>query len=318
MCVIWAAQEIKLILPAQIFQFSQNNKEQIMNRILTTVLAISLSAVSLCEAEAQRRSFSGNGGNFRRGGMNRSFEMNEETAKEWASLQKELEKKDPKAFAEIKKLAATNLPAAYNKMQALARKNNLKMPRTAGTMRGRWGANRAGERGGMGRRGNFGGNRMNPAGKRTEAEAKIAEKFPAEYAAYKKSAESNMLKLKELAAKSGVKLPANSEEMAYVNKKYAKELEGLQWRERFAKLREVLEKEGYEMSFGGFGNFPGRGREPQMTRPAPPAKRDFSRNDLARKAKQQYPEEWQEYVELNKKDKRAARKKLEALLDKVR
>ncbi|MBR2364921.1 MAG: hypothetical protein IKA79_06955 [Lentisphaeria bacterium] len=289
-----------------------------MNRILTAVIALSLSTASLFEADAQRRS-SG------RPGMNRSFEMSEKTQKEWANLQTELEKKDPEGFREIKKLAETNLPAAFNKMQRLAAKAGLKTPRP-NFSRSNMSRRNNGEgpgREGFGRREgmrgrSFGGPRMNNAGqKRTEVEAKIAEKFPAEYAAYKKAVEENRLKLKDLAAKSGEKLPANAEEMAFVTKKYEKELEGLQWRERFAKLRELLEKEGYEFSFG-FSGTPGSFRSPADTpRPAPPPKRDFSRNELARKAKQQYPEEWQEYMLLNRKDKQAAKAKLEELLKKV-
>ena len=289
-----------------------------MKKIITAILAASLSTVTFFTAEAQRRAPGGN-----RGGMNRrTMEMNESTKKEWATLQAELAKKDPKGFEEVKKLAETNLPAAYNKMQLLMQKAGLRAPRpqfARGNM-----PRREGMRGREGFRGGpFGGNRggmmnmPNPGQKRAEVEARIAEKFPQEYAAVKKSAEENLMKLRDLAVKTGVKLPANADEMAYVTKKYEKELEGLSRQERFAKLRECLEKEGYEFSFGSFGGFRA-GMTPAAPKAAPPAKRDFSRNDLARKAKQQYPEEWQEYVELNKTDKNAAAAKLEALLKKVK
>lgn len=287
-----------------------------MNKFVTAILAVSLSAATVFSANAQRRS----SGENRSGRTNRTrnFEMNDKTKKEWADLQAKLEKRDPEGFKEVRKLAETNLPAAYNKMQILLRKAGLQTPRPQfsrnnmnrrNEMRGRegMGGNRAFGRGGM--------NRMNPAQKRAEAEAKIAEKFPAEYAAYKKAVEENRTKLKELAAKTGIKLPATSEDMAFVSKKYEKELQELSWQERFTKLRELLEKEGYEISFGPSAGFR-EGMTPK--KPAPPAKRDFSRNDLARKAKQQYPEEWQEFIELNRKDKKAAAAKLEALLNKVK
>ena len=289
-----------------------------MKKIITAILAVSLSTVSFFTAEAQRRSSGEN-----RGRMNRSprtVKMNDSMKKEWAELQTELAKKDPEGFKEVKKLAETNLPAAYNKMQLLIQKAGLKAPRP------RFSRNNMPRREGMrGREGfggrPFGGNRggmmnmPNPGQKRAEAEAGIAQKFPQEYAAVKKSEEENRAKLRDLAVKSGIKLPANAEEMAYVAKKYEKELERLSRQERFAKMRECLEKEGYEFSFGPFGGFRGG---TAAVKPAPPAKRDFSRNDLARKAKQQYPEEWQEYVELTRKDKKAAAEKLETLLKKVK
>lgn len=300
-----------------------------MKKILIAALAVSLSTVSFFTAEAQRRS---SGENSRSGRMNRtrSFEMNDTTRKEWAALQKELEKKDSKGFNEVKELAKTNLPAAFHKMQLLVQKHGLKAPRSPISRNAFPRRNRgengdfSGRREGMQRRpfpGNFrrGMARMNPGEKRAEAEKKIAEKFPAEYAAYKKSVEESRNKIKDLAVKSGIKLPANAGEMAFVTKKYEKELSNLQWNERFAKLREFLEKEGYEMSFGSFsGSF----NRPRSTMdpppPAQPAKRDFSRNALARKVKQQFPEEWQEYVRLSREDKKAANAKLEELFKKVK
>ena len=301
-----------------------------MKKIFTAILAVSLSAATILTAEAQRRSSGENRSSRMRG--NRSVEMNDTTKKEWANLQKELEKKDPKEFQEVKELAKTNLPAAFHKMQLLIQKTGLKAPRSPFSgmpRRGRAenGEGSGGRREGMMRGGFPGGNfrggmgmrRVNPGEKRAEAEKKIAEKFPAEYAAYKKAEEENRLKLKDLAAKTGIKLPANAVEMAVITKKYEKELSGLQWQERFAKLNEILEKEGYEISSGTFGSF-GRFRNPtrESPRPEAPAKRDFSRNDLARKAKQQFPEEWQEYVRLSREDKKAANAKLEELFKKVK
>ena len=310
-----------------------------MKRFLTAVFALSLSAAVLFDAQAQRPDSSRGGMRGRPGqGPGRTQEMNENTKKEWAELQTALAKKDPKGFEEVKKLAETNLPAAFNKMQILAAKAGLRTPRPQFS-RGGFGRPREGGREGFGGRGEgfggrgegfggrggmrgqgFGGRggMMNPGQRRADAEAKIAEKFPREYAEYKKSTEDNRVKIKELAEKTGIKLPANAEETAYVTKKYEKELEGLQWQERFSKMRELMEKEGYEMGFGGFGGGFGRRDGGSSARPEPPAKRDFSRNDLARKAKQQFPEEWEEYVKLNRTDKDAAKAKLEELLKKVK
>ncbi|MBP5183052.1 MAG: hypothetical protein J6331_08515 [Lentisphaeria bacterium] len=274
-------------------------------------------------------------------GPGRTQEMNETTKKEWAELQTALAKKDPKGFEEVKKLAETNLPAAFNKMQLLAARAGLKTPRPQFSRGGGMGRREGGREGfggrgegfggrgeGFGGRGGgmrgqgFGGGRggmMNPGQRRADAEAKIAEKFPKEYAEYKKSTENNRVRIKELAEKTGIKLPANAEETAYVTRKYEKELEGLQWQERFSRMRELMEKEGYEMGFGGFGGgFGRRDGGGASARPEPPAKRDFSRNDMARKIKQQYPEEWEEYVKLNRTDKNAAKAKLEELMKKVK
>lgn len=303
-----------------------------MKKSVWMILVLTLAAATfVCEAQERRE-----GRNFRRGAgrygqMRREVRpMSESDAKAWLEVQGKLKKQDAKGYAEVEKLAATNLAAAFNKMQLLAAKAKISTPSQAprrmmnGRMRGGMG-NMGGRRGmgmgGMTRMGGMGA--MNGTSARKEAEDSIKAKFPAEFAAYEKKIEENRTYLKDLAKKAKVTLPADFSDLAFIRKKYAAQLQGLDFRASMEKLRELAEKEGYAMGGGNSGRYGHSGRmgnqeNTSSALPPPPPKRDFSRNQLARKVRERFPAEWNEYITLRKSDKAAAEKKLEELLKRVK
>ena len=117
-----------------------------MNRIVSMLVTAGLFAGSILLAQEGGRR--GRGQN--RGGRSQmQMQMNEETAKKWSDVQAQLKKKYPDKFAEIEKLAQTNLAEANMKMIQLARQAKLNIPPMGG---------RGGFRGGFGGRpGGFGG-----------------------------------------------------------------------------------------------------------------------------------------------------------------
>ena len=166
---------------------------------------------------------------------------------------------------------------------------------------------------GMRRRNGFnrgfnGGMRQNP---RAEAEKKLKELYPAEYAEVQKLRDDAEKKLQELAKKANITLPAApksmSERMDELKKKYPKEMaeyEELQKTDRraaFAKLRTLLEKEG--VTFGPQG----RNQEARM--------RENPNNKL-REARNKYPEDWKKIQEVRKSDPAKARTMTRELLQK--
>lgn len=259
--------------------------------------------------------------------------MSESDAGSWKEVQEKLRKFDAKEYGEIEKLAASNLAAAFNKMLLLAEKAKINTPAASISrsrrpmMRGGMNGGRPGMGGMMGRGGfrgagmGRGGMFMNPSA-RNEAEKAIQAKFPAEFAAYEKKQEETRSFLKELAGKAKVSLPADMSDLAYIRKKYASELNGLDFRASFEKLRSLVEKEGYTMGNGGssgrFGRGGMEGGEASSALPPPPPKRDLARAQLARKVRDRFPAQWKEYVTLRKTDKAAAEKKLEELLKLVK
>ena len=148
-------------------------------------------------------------------------------------------------------------------------------------------------------RGFNGGMRQNP---RAEAEKKLKELYPAEFAEIQKLRDDAEKKLQALAKKANITLPAPpksmSERMEELKKKYPKEMaeyEELQKTDRraaFAKLRTLLEKEG--VSFGPQG----RNQQAGM--------RD-NPNKKLREAQKKYPEEWKKIREIRKSDPGKAR-----------
>lgn len=170
---------------------------------------------------------------------------------------------------------------------------------------------RGGERRGMERR--------DP---RAEAEAKIKEKFPAEYAEIEKLRAEADAKLKELAKKAGVEIPKTyAELMTELKEKFPKEMaeiEELRKTDRmaaFRKQRELAEKAGIEFPMpggrnGGMG--PGAGRE----QGEPPRMRMNQMQQL-RELRRRYPKEMAEFEELRKTDPAAARAKFQELTAKL-
>lgn len=169
-----------------------------------------------------------------------------------------------------------------------------------------------------GERGNR-GNRMGRFGRmqdpRTEAEQKLKEQYPAEFAEIQKLRDEAEKKLQELAKKANIELPARpkswQERMADLKKKYPKEYaeyEELQKTDRraaFAKLREMMEKDGQKMGF------PGRAE-----RPAPPPPRENVNRKL-RELKKKYPAEFAEIQKVHKENPAKARQMTQDLLKKA-
>lgn len=162
---------------------------------------------------------------------------------------------------------------------------------------------------------------------RAEAEAKIKEKFPTEYAEIEKLRADADAKLKELAVKAGIELPKTyAEVIAEIKTKFPKEMaefEELQKTDRmaaFRKLRELAEKAGVSLprpggmggpGMGGMGG-PGAGRE-DADQPPP----RVNPMQQLRELRQKYPKEMAEIEELRKTDPAAARVKMQQLAAKL-
>ena len=305
-----------------------------MNRIVSMLVTAGLFAGSIVLAQEGGRR--GRGQN-RGGRPQMQMQMNEETARKWSDLQSQLKKKYPEKFAEIEKLAQTNLAEANMKMIQLARqaKLNIPMPGGRGGFRGRGGQGGegfGGGRGGFGRGEGFGGGRggfgrggrggMGMMGnrERAEAEAKIKAKFPKEYAAIEKTREQAEEQLQALAKKADVKLPltmeARMKKMAMIREKYKAEFEEI------AKLREtdpqaarertaeIYKREGLDMPMmpdfrrqGGEG----RNQPPQARRGNP-----MQKMAAIRKA---YPEEMKKIAPLRQEDPPKFRAELRKLAE---
>ena len=111
------------------------------------------------------------------------------------------------------------------------------------------GGRRSGRPGGWNREGRRGGMMGAPVNPRAEAEAKIKEKFPEEFAAIEKMRAEAEAKLQELAKKAGVEIPKTmSEQLAELKAKYPKEMAEIEElgktdrRAAFQKIRELAEK----------------------------------------------------------------------------
>ena len=312
-----------------------------MNRIVSMLVTAGLFAGSILLAQEGGRR--GRGQN-RGGRPQMQMQMNEETAKKWSDVQAQLKKKYPDKFAEIEKLAQTNLAQANMKMIQLARQAKLNIPMPGGRgFRGRggqggggFGGGRGGfgpgegfggGRGGFGRgegfgggRGGFGGMGMMGNRERVEAEAKIKAKFPKEYAAIEKSREQAEEQLQALAKKADVKLPltmeARMKKMAAIREKYKAEFEEI------AKLREsdpqaarertaeIYKREGLDMpmmpDFRRQGNGD-RNQPPQARRGNP-----MQKFEAIRKA---YPEEMKKIAPLRQDDPAKFRAELRKLAE---
>ena len=293
------------------------------------ILVFALGVMTLCEAQEreERRNFQrGRRNNYMRSPEVRALSSSD--TKAWQEVQEKVKKADPKGYAEVEKLAASNLGAAFNKFQLMAQKAGVSMPSTRpgrrmmgqgmrnNRMGNRWGGNMR-----MGRGGRPGMGMMGGSSQRSEAENAIKAKFPQEFAAYEKKQEETRNYIKALAKKAKISLPADFSDLAYIRKKYAAQLKDLDFRQSMEKIRALAEQEGYAVnapSGGRFGVRGGMDAEASSALPPPPPKRDFSRNMLARKVRERYPAEWKEYLELRRTDRAAADKKLEELLKKVK
>ena len=242
-----------------------------MNKLIVSFVMAGLLVGSMLFAQDNGRR---NRNQNRSGGRPPMQQRSEENAKKWADVQSQLKKKYPEKFAEIEKLAQTNIAEAMQKMTQLAREAKIATPFQRGGFGGREGfggrdGGRDGGREGFGGRGGFGGrdggfggrggfgggregfgNRGGFGGgqggqfggmmgnrQRREAEAQIKAKFPKEYAEIDKAQEQAEAKLQELAKKAEIKLPLTQEAMM---KKMAAVREKYKAEfEEIAKLRET-------------------------------------------------------------------------------
>ena len=159
-----------------------------------------------------------------------------------------------------------------------------------------------------GRNFNF-GPRQNP---RAEAEKKLKEQYPAEYAEIEKLRAEAEEKLKALAKKANIELPeapkSMEERMADLKKKYPKEMEEIEAlrktdpRASFMKLRELMMKENG-------GKMPGGENRPAMRE---------NQQKVLRDAQKKYPEDWKEIQRVRKSDPAKARQMTKDLIEKFK
>jgi len=302
-----------------------------MKKMITMLVTAGLFAGCLLNAQENGR---------RNRGGRPAMQMNEETAKKWSDIQSQLKKKSPEKYAEIEKLAQTNIPQAMQKLIQLARESGIETPmRQRGGRggegfggRGGRGEGFGGGRGGFGPRGGegFGGGqrfgRFQGGQQRIEAEEKIKEKFPTEYAEIEKMRNKAEEQLLALAKKADVKLPMPPEAMqrkwAAIREKYKAEFEEIRklWqsdpqaaRERTA---EIFRREGIEMPVMGQG-FRRPGGENSMNTPPPPRRGNAGR-DMRQKFEQirkAYPEEMKKIMALRQEDPQKFRQEMKKLAE---
>ncbi len=166
---------------------------------------------------------------------------------------------------------------------------------------------------------------------RAEAEAKIKEKFPAEYTEIVKQRKELEEKLQALAGKAGVKLPlseeARREKMENFRTKYAKELSEIETlrksdpREAMEKMRALLEKEGLDMpfnnlhgrrSFRGNDNDRRDGKAEDGNSLPPP--RVNRMEEMREELKARYPEKFAQVESLREENPREYRKQFMELV----
>lgn len=189
---------------------------------------------------------------------------------------------------------------------------------------GQSGGRRSGRPGGWSREGRRGGMMMGaPVNPRAEAEAKIKEKFPEEYAAVEKMRAEAEAKLQELAKKAGVEIPKTmTEQLAELKAKFPKEMAEIEElgktdrRAAFQKIRELAEKAGVKLTMPDMGGRPGMpGRNGSEDAPPPPPRENPMRQ--LRLLRQKFPEEMAEIDRLRRSDPEAARTKTRDLLKKL-
>lgn len=241
---------------------------------------------------------------------------------EFAKAQAQLKAKNPTEFAEIEKLAATDLAAAMEKMSELARKSDIRLPRTS----------EEGRRPMPGGRGEFSGRRGgSPGGDRSgmmmnfgplawmQAISVIQSKFPEEYAAIAAERTAADAKLTELAGKAKVTLPDTPELLLrkleaadQAGCAEAVKLAGDDPRAAMRKINEIAEKAGISLMPSGMRRRFGGRDAAEKSAAAPPQMRE---NPMARlrELQRQYPEEMKQIAELRKSDPKKANEMLRDL-----
>jgi len=252
-------------------------------------------------------------------------------ASEYSDAQAKVKAKYPKEFAEIQQLAATDMAAAQKKLQELAAKGSIRLPRESSYSgrsgfsgrsgqfnRGQFGRGQSG-RGGM--NGRFGRGGMGGRGmqfnmlQRYLAEKQIAGKFPAEYAAADKEFLAAVAKLEALAAKAKVTLPISTEIQlrklrAKAPEEFAKleELSKSDPRAVFGKLRELSETHKIPL-----WESRDRRRDNDHRPPAPAPAARKSPQQIMRDLRKAYPEEMKKIMALREEDPRLFARKIQEL-----
>lgn len=243
-------------------------------------------------------------------------------AGEYSEAQAKVKEKYPKEFAEIQQLAATDMAAALKKLQELAAKGSISLPReSSNSGRGGYsGYSRQFNRGQSGR-GQFGRNRMGGRGmqfnmlQRYIAEKQIAGKFPAEYAAADKEFLTAVAKLESLAARAKVTLPLSLEiQLRKLRAKspgeFAKleELSQTDPRSVFSKIRELSEKHQIPL-----WESRDRRQENSVRPPAPAPAARKNPQQIMRVLRKVYPEEMKKIMALREENPRLFARKLQEL-----
>ena len=150
---------------------------------------------------------------------------------------------------------------------------------------------------------------------RAEAEKKLKEQYPAEWAEIQKLRDEAEKKLQELAKKAGVELPeppkSMEERMADLKKKYPAEyaeyenLLKIDRRAAFGKFREMMMKEH---------NSSNSGTSAPAAPPVP--KRENAGRQIA-ELQRKYPAEWAEIQTIRKRDPEKAKQMIRDLLKKA-
>lgn len=242
-------------------------------------------------------------------------------AGEYAEAQAKVKAKYPKEFAEIRQLAATDMDAAQKKLQALAARGGIRLPRESsnsgrGSFSGRAGQFSRGQfsRGGQSGRFGRGGMQFNML-QRYLAEKQIAGKFPAEYAAADKEFLAAVAKLETLAAKAKVTLPLSTDIQlrklrAKAPAEFAKleELSQSDPRAVFGKLRELSEK--YQIPLWESRD---RRQGGSHRPPAPVSTTRKSPQQIMRDLRKAYPEEMKKIMALREENPGLFARKLKEL-----
>lgn len=255
---------------------------------------------------------------------------------EFAKAQATLKERAPEEYAKIEKLAATDLNAALRELRSLARKHDVKLPRSGFGSRNRRGFEDGGRpgrgefpgRGDFPGRGNFPGRGDRPGRgggmmEQIAADGKIRAKFPEEYTAVVNELNAAEDKLYQLAERAEVKYPRNMmsqfrrlrekapEKFAEIESRAADEP-----REAMRELFELAEANGIELAMPMMRG----GRGPRGGDAAPEEKPEPRRmsNPPLRKLRTAFPEEMARYDELRQEDPAAAAKLLRELADKLK
>ncbi len=244
------------------------------------------------------------------------FRANARQDVDWVKIQQQLKEKAPEEYSRIEELQKTNLLEAAAKLRELAEQSDL-LPRRSRMERGeRRGGEERPERGMM--FGPRGGN------SRAAIEAQLKQKYPEEYAKIEMLRRETETALEELAKKAGLELPAApksiAEQLETLKEKYPaeyakiEELRKTDPRAAFRMTRELAEKAGITLEFGG----PGFQRSPGSAENPAPGPARINPMQQMRRLKEKYPAEFAKIETLRRSDPAAARAQLRALLEKER